>query len=290
MDCMIRLQNSVVGHRDMITINDEVMSASLAAKAVKALVDEAQLTPKPGLVDSRGNGSHSDMSIELMLASARALEDTFREIARVSYLHPVNQTLRERIAVIGREGEKVMLRATEGVNTHKGAIWALGLLTSAQAAFPNERDPYQIMKIAGRIASYQDRFLPAQETNGQKVRKKYTIIGAEAEARLGFPHIRNNALPTLLRARASEKTEDEARIEALLALMASVDDTCILHRGRLSDLITIQQISTAFLAADGFRTQSGRKLFYQLSEFCSNRQLSPGGSADLLAATLFLID
>ncbi|TKH46628.1 triphosphoribosyl-dephospho-CoA synthase MdcB [Paenibacillus terrae] len=274
----------------MLTMKHSAFAASLAAKAVKALTEEALLTPKPGLVDARDNGSHTDMSIDLMFTSARALEDTFREIAIVSYLHPVDQSLREQIALIGREGEKVMLRATNGVNTHKGAIWALGLLTSARAAFPRERDPHQIMSIAGTIASFHDRYRPMQRTNGQSVKKRYAVMGAEEEARLGFPHIRDNALPTLLHARACGKTEEEARIEALLALMASVDDTCILHRGHWSDLITIKRMSGAFLAADGFSTQSGRKLFYRLSEHCKFRRLSPGGSADLLAATLFLID
>ncbi len=287
---MIRLLNSGAGLKAMLATKHTALAVSLAAKAVKALMEEALLTPKPGLVDARDNGSHSDMSIDLMLESARSLENTFREIANVSYQHPVNQTLREKIAQIGRDGEKVMLRATNGVNTHKGGIWALGLLVSARAALPEEQDPLQIMSIAGRIASFHDRYRPVQQTNGQSVKKRYAVMGAEEEARLGFPHIRDNALPTLLHARACGKTEEEARIEALLALMASVDDTCILHRGHWSDLITIKRMSGAFLAADGFRTQSGRKLFYRLSEHCKFRRLSPGGSADLLAATLFLID
>ncbi|AET60945.1 triphosphoribosyl-dephospho-CoA synthase MdcB [Paenibacillus terrae HPL-003] len=274
----------------MLATKHTALAVALAAKAVKALMEEALLTPKPGLVDARDNGSHSDMSIDLMLGSARSLENTFREIANVSYQHPVNQALREKIAQIGRDGEKVMLRTTNGVNTYKGAIWALGLLVSARAVLSGERDPLQIMSVAGKIASFNDRYRPVQQTNGQSVKKRYAVMGAEEEARLGFPHIRDNALPTLLNARACGRTEEEARIKALLALMASVDDTCILHRGQWSDLMTIKQMSGAFLAADGFSTQSGRKLFYRLSEYCKFRRLSPGGSADLLAATLFLID
>ncbi|MBE0343502.1 triphosphoribosyl-dephospho-CoA synthase MdcB, partial [Paenibacillus sp. 28ISP30-2] len=91
----------------MLATKHTALAVSLAAKAVKALMEEALLTPKPGLVDARDNGSHSDMSIDLMLESARSLENTFREIANVSYQHPVNQTLREKIAQIGRDGEKV---------------------------------------------------------------------------------------------------------------------------------------------------------------------------------------
>lgn len=288
MACISRRLNSGPGLKPMAAAASTTFGAELAAGAVQALVEEALLTPKPGLVDARDSGSHADMSIGLMLTSARALEGTFQRIADISYLHPVNQSLREAIAAIGREGEQQMLAATGGVNTHKGAIWALGLLTSARAACPEERDPYRILSIAGQIASFEDRYTPLMSTNGQAVKRKYKVTGAAEEAQLGFPHIREAALPALLRARASGKTEDEARVEALLALMSTVEDTCILHRGSWSDLTAIQGMSASFLHAGGFSSQTGRKIFYRLSEYCTARHLSPGGSADLLAAILFL--
>lgn len=176
-----------------------------------------------------------------------------------------------------------------GVNTHKGAIWAIGLLTSARAVFPEENDPYKLMEVAGEIASFQDRYEPALKTHGQEVKKKYRIISAKDEAQHGFPMIQNAGLPALLSARKAGKSEQEARIESLLALMASVDDTCILHRGKWSDLIEIKRLAKEFLLWDGFGTSIGRKTFDRLTEYCESRKLSPGGSADLLAATLFLI-
>jgi triphosphoribosyl-dephospho-CoA synthase len=282
------LPNSGAGLK-MLTLNEATNGKGLASKAVKSLIDEALLTPKPGLVNAGNSGSHSDMSIELMLQSAQALETTFREIANVSYLHPVNQELREKIAFIGRQGEKEMLLATGGVNTHKGAIWAIGLLTSARAVFPEENDPYKIMETAGEIASFKDRYEPALKTNGQEVKKKYRIISAKEEAQQGFPTIQTAGLPALLRARKAGKSEQEARIESLLALMASVDDTCILHRGKWSDLLEIKRLAKEFLLWDGFETIIGRKTFDRLTKYCESRRLSPGGSADLLAATLFLI-
>ncbi|ULT59770.1 triphosphoribosyl-dephospho-CoA synthase [Neobacillus drentensis] len=273
----------------MLSLNQVAMGKELASKAVKALIDEALLTPKPGLVDTSNSGSHSDMSIDLMLQSAQSLETTFRDIANVSYLHPVNQELRERIAFIGRLGEKEMLLATGGVNTHKGAIWAIGLLTSASAVFPEEKNPYKIMETAGEIASFKDRYEPLLKTHGQAVKKKYRIMNAKEEAQQGFPTIRDAGLPALLRARKAGKSEQEARIESLLALMASVDDTCILHRGSWSDLVEIKRMAKEFLLWDGFETIKGRKTFNCLTEYCESRRLSPGGSADLLAAILFLI-
>lgn len=194
MACISRRLNSRPGLKPMVAAAGTTFGAELAAGAVQALVEEALLTPKPGLVDARDSGSHADMSIGLMLTSARALEGTFRRIADISYLHPVNQFLREAIAVIGREGEQQMLAATGGVNTHKGAIWALGLLTSARAACPEERDPYRILSIAGQIASFEDRYTPLLSTNGQAVKRKYKVTGAAEEAQLGFPPYKGSCL------------------------------------------------------------------------------------------------
>jgi len=273
----------------MLAVKPAAIGEELAAKAVKALIDEATLTPKPGLVDADNSGSHADMSLDLMLKSAQALEGTFREIAFVSYLHPVNQDLREQIAAIGRQGELEMLAATKGVNTHKGAIWALGLLVSAKATNPEEKNPRKILETAGRIASYKDRFQPVSQTHGQAVKKKYSVMGALEEAQFGFPHIRNASLPALMKARTDGKSEQEAHIEALIALMATVDDTCILHRGEWEDLEKIKSMAGAFLQSHGFATTKGREIFQRLSEYCKSKRLSPGGSADLLAATLFLV-
>ncbi len=103
----------------------------LAQLAVEALVAEATLTPKPGLVDRRGPGAHADVELSTMLASAAALRTIFADMARASAGRAPSQELREDLARIGREGERRMFAATGGANTHRGAIWALGLLTAA---------------------------------------------------------------------------------------------------------------------------------------------------------------
>lgn len=100
-------------------------SKYLADKAVEALMEEALLTPKPGLVDRRDTGSHSDMNLDLMLKSAASLQETFYKIGEAAWSEKPTQKLREKIARIGRKGEYDMLKETKGVNTHKGAIWLL---------------------------------------------------------------------------------------------------------------------------------------------------------------------
>jgi len=105
----------------------------LADAAVRALVEEADLTPKPGLVDMRGSGAHTDMNLEMLHRSAYSLLATFTAIASRAFGAKENISLRESLSELGRDGERTMLRITGGVNTHRGAIWTLGLLCAGAA-------------------------------------------------------------------------------------------------------------------------------------------------------------
>lgn len=98
----------------------------LAALATRCLLMEAKLTPKPGLVDRRGSGAHHDLTLALMERSAHSLTPMFREMALQSWRRPADIALRQTAGRLGRDGEAVMMRETGGVNTHRGAIWALG--------------------------------------------------------------------------------------------------------------------------------------------------------------------
>ncbi|WP_255319459.1 triphosphoribosyl-dephospho-CoA synthase, partial [Pseudomonas aeruginosa] len=109
----------------------------LADLAVDALIDEAELSPKPALVDRRGNGAHADLHLGLMQASALSLWPCFKEMADAAQRHGrIDARLRGVLGQLGRDGEAAMLRTTEGVNTHRGAIWALGLLVAAELQHP----------------------------------------------------------------------------------------------------------------------------------------------------------
>lgn len=289
MDYMNLLQNSEVGKRRSVKMERlQAYSENLAVMAVQALIEEAELTPKPGLVDRESSGSHQDMSIKLMIKSAKSLEPSFRKIAKVSYKRAPSQELREEIAVIGRQGEIDMFQATGGINTHKGAIWALGLLISSAAMNPEETSSDRIALSAGKLALFPDRNRPQQMTNGTKVKEKYGVNGALGEAQSGFPHIRNIALPVLYASRKRDIAEDLCRLNVLIALMASLNDTCILHRGGPQALSLTKELSAEIMVSGGVSTQTGWKVLRELDQSLYKFNASPGGSADLLAATLFL--
>jgi len=260
----------------------------LATRAVQALIEEAELTPKPGLVDRRGSGAHADLSLDLMLRSARSLFPCFRAIAETSLGRTPNQQLREQLAAIGRDGERAMFEATCGSNSHKGAIWALGLLVSGCVLGPDHAEPHAIATRAGGLARHADSHAPQAAANGSRVRQKYGVHGAAGEAQAGFPHVVGIGLPALWRARSLGVPESGARLDALLAIMAELDDTCLLHRGGLKALHTGKHGARQVLKAGGAATPRGMHLLLRLDSDLLRLNASPGGSADLLAATLFL--
>jgi triphosphoribosyl-dephospho-CoA synthase len=261
-------------------------SLRLATLAMQALIDEAELTPKPALVDRLGTGAHTDLSLELMKRSARNLRESFELMANVSYRHTPNQNLREELGRVGRLAENSMLSVTGGVNTHRGAIWSLGLLVSAAAMGTGSLN--KIMNLAGQLARIPDRQAPKANSNGSRAIRRYQVCGAQGEARSGFPHVRNSGLPVLDRSRQQGFGEAIARLNALLAIMVSLNDTCLLHRGGLAALTTAQVGATAVLAAGGAGAARGWKRLQRLGNDLMTLNASPGGSADLLAATLFL--
>ena len=266
----------------------EAQASLLAMTARDCLIDEARLSPKPGLVDSRGNGAHLDLTLALMERSAESLLPTFLALARQSWLRPADIALRETVGRLGRDGERQMMAATGGVNTHRGAIWALGLLVSAAAMRGGHATADSLTQTAATLASLPDRAAPKLFSKGLKASHRYRVPGAREEAQQAFPHVMKLALPQLLRSRAAGASETEARLDALMAIMTSLSDTCVLSRAGMAGLETMQRGARAVLLAGGCRTADGQAALAQLDNRMLALNASPGGAADLLAATLFV--
>ena len=272
---------------------DTTAARRLARLARQALIAEAELTPKPGLVDRRGSGAHADLSLEIMRRSAVAIEPYFVQMALASRGGQPSQSIRERLALIGRQAERAMLDATGGSNSHKGAIWALGLLVSALAMHDDDTSDGDVTAstvaaTAKAVASFEDRAIPRLVSHGDMVAKRYGVVGARGEALLGFPHVLDVGLPALRRKRRSGVSEQVARLDTLLSIMASLDDTCLLYRGGVVALAAAKKGAAAVAAVGGAGTRLGREELCRLDRRLMDLQVSPGGSADLLAATLLL--
>jgi triphosphoribosyl-dephospho-CoA synthase len=271
----------------------------LADLAVEVLAAEAMLTPKPALVDGRGSGVHLDLDLSAMLKSASSLHGTFQSMAAAAAGREPNQTLREQLARIGRSGERCMFAATGGSNAHRGAIWVLGLLVAARAIQGDESargvtgpraeaGTRETAALAARIAAFPDRYAPAQDSHGVRACRRYGVRGARGEAVAGFPHVIEVGLPAMWAARANGADETCARLDALMAIMATLDDTCLLHRGGISALQAAQRGARETLMAGGSSSAAGRRALLRLDAELVKRNASPGGCADLLAACIFL--
>ena len=265
------------------------LAGRLGGHVVAALIEEVTLAPKPGLVDIRSRGAHHDLDWNLMCASALALQPTFAELARAGIETRPMLELRERIGAIGRDGEARMLDATHGVNTHRGAIWALGLLVTAAARELADLTPHGVASRAGSIARLHDRHAPALTGHkGELACLDYNVGGARGQAQAGFPHVVDVALPELSRSRLRGDSETAARLNALLAVMASLDDTCVLARGGRKALAETQDGARRVLEHGGAAALAGRRHLKALDRRLVELHVSPGGAADLLAAALFL--
>lgn len=268
--------------------------ALLARFARDALIEEARLTPKPALVDARGNGAHRDLDLATMLRSALTLEPTFAALARAARGARPGVALRTELARIGRAGEATMLRMTNGSNTHRGAIWIVGLLVAgASIAEGTPRldslaTAARICETGAQIARFDDLRATPTDSHGERVRLRYQAGGARREAQDGFPHVLHVGLPALHAARAHGHDESIARIDALLAIIASLDDTCVLHRAGLAGRDAAQQGARRVRLLGGIATRAGRAAFDVFERTLLALNASPGGAADLLAATLFI--
>lgn len=242
----------------------------LAEAAVQALIDEVNLTPKPGLVDQRNNGAHRDMDLPMFHHSAKALSPYFRDAVALGL------TLDDCMPALQRAGlqaEETMLAATGGVNTHRGSIYAFGLVLAALGGVLARGGDVFARAAALAAAGIP----PSGPTHGIQVKARCGAQGARGEALAGFPHGRM--------AWAALHDYKGDPFPALLTLLSRVEDTNLLYRGGLAGLTFVQKEACAILAGPPSKYVPRLK---DLDNACIARNLSPGGCADLLALGLLL--
>ena len=262
---------------------------SIGRVAFGALIDELLTWPKPGLVSHIDSGSHDDMDCSTFHASAVALRPFFVRLASAG----AEATTMDDLRIIGLEAEQAMLIATGGINTHRGAIFALGLLCAATAALKCQSAQ---TPTASRIAAYVGSRWGSSivrgpiplHSHGSAVLRRFGAGGARAQAAAGFPHVVQIGLPALRRARAMSHDEEAARVEAFFALLASVEDTNLLHRGGVEGLEYARAAAQHFLETGGISREGWEARALEIHLNFVSRHLSPGGCADLLAATILL--
>ncbi|WP_062364562.1 triphosphoribosyl-dephospho-CoA synthase MdcB [Variovorax paradoxus] len=264
--------------------------AAIGRTATLALYDELSLSPKPGLVTLIDCGSHDDMDAHTFMRSLFSLRRYFVRIAEAG-------AAGADFAVLERHGiaaEARMLAATGGVNTHRGAIFMLGLLCAAAGAALRAHgdawDPAALRDALRRhwgdalaIRSQRAPVLP-----GGIAARRHGLRSASEEAALAFPVLFETALPALRRALAGGLAPREARLDTLFHLIAVLDDSNLAHRGGLAGLRGAQRAARGFLDRGGIARREGLQEAQAIADDFVRRRLSPGGAADTLAAACWL--
>lgn len=287
----------------------EVFSSYIGTQMTQALISEVNTTLKPGLVDRYHNGSHKDMNRELFLKSADSLFPYFCQSARLGLeagclgtpLPEVFSSLR----VLGLEAEQTMYQATNGVNTHKGAVFSGGILcctlgyTVSKKTIPSlsflDDTTDELSEIIKemlvhllddlKLLSKKDS---ASLTHGEKLYLKYQVTGIRGEAQKGFPSLVQLGLPLYKKLLQAGFSRNDAGCILLLHYIAYTQDSNLITR---SDYQTAQTISTqlaSFLENSSYEKQL--EVLPVIDKEFVKANLSPGGSADLLALTYFLYE
>lgn len=278
--------------RDGVT---RARAQKIGAMAAKALLYEVGITPKPGLVDRHNSGAHQDMDIFTFFSSTAALQSYFTQCADIG-MRTCQESPKEtfrmiRLAGILAEGE--MFRSTGGVNTHKGAIFSLGIACAAAGRLGGESpiSPDSLLSECAAIAAgiVRSDFRSITQANahtaGERFYVNYGITGIRGQAQDGFPAVLDFGLPVLQEGLSMGLDMEQAAGAALLSILANTDDTNLIAR---SDRETQQAVKDRLARLLKTTPYPSAEVMEQLdSEFIS-ANLSPGGSADLLALTLLV--
>jgi len=268
-----------------------------AELAWRAMLMEVNLSPKPGLVDRYNSGAHQDMAREDFYRSAQAIRGWLPRFIEMGALYAAlpSCAVLNVLRPVGMSCEADMYRATAGVNTHKGSIFSLGLLCAAIGRSLALQQPVTAERLCAMAAAFcrglTERELMQhnlQRTAGQRLYQQLGLTGARGEAEAGYPLVIKLALPHY-RKRLAQGTDPElALLDTLLLLMAHNGDTNVASRGGAAGLTWLQSYSQKLLQNGGVRTPADLARLQLFDQRCIARNLSPGGSADLLIVTWFL--
>ncbi|MGE4352573.1 MAG: citrate lyase holo-[acyl-carrier protein] synthase [Oscillospiraceae bacterium] len=271
----------------------------IARLAEAALIQEAYTTPKPGLVDLRNNGAHTDMTMDLMVKSAKTLAPWFGRF----YLLGIRQCAAEYTDIMqalraeGILAEKEMLCATDGVNTHKGAVFSMGLLCCAAGilygrglAFSMEYLQNICRELAADLLHEFDAItVKNARTHGEVLYAQFGLTGIRGEAAAGFPSAFQIGLPRLRQLLSKGLDYDKAGALTLLSILSNFCDTNVVYRSGPGRLYELQrEIRVMLTASPPLEDTDYFPILIRLDERMIAENISPGGSADMLALVYFL--
>lgn len=271
----------------------ESISDELASLAVESMVYEVSSSPSFGLVSPLTQGSHTDMNFFTFLDSSFALKDGLKKMAEIAFSSLPLDVIFLHIRDIGKHTEKKMFKATKGINTHKGMIFLLGIVITAVSHTIYKRESFDKIKfyIQGMTKNILKDFNYISKNNnslshGEKLFLKYGFLGIRGEVKEGLKIVFDGSFQIFKTLYEKDKCINKASLHTLIFLMSKVMDSTIVYRHNLETLETVQKEMTAIFnkGIENYPIE----FFYELEKKYINKNISPGGSADLLAVTIFL--
>lgn len=276
--------------------NAIVIHDRIGACCVSALLSEVSASPKPGLVDRFSCGAHTDMDFITFTDSIAAISPYFSKFAEIgSSLKYIDKYSLGKIRPLGIKCEQEMFKATKGVNTHKGAIFTMGII-AASAGFCcrtlKSLSSDNVCNAAGMIGegAKKDFYVPdGAMTKGRQLYAAYGIKGIRGETASGFSSVRKYALPVMKELFAKGiYCKNDIYLQVLLNLMTQVVDTNVAARCGIEAIEYLKSSAGNALALGGALTDQGRKELFRMDREYIKRNISPGGCADLLSAAITL--
>lgn len=286
--------------------NNDNLSFKLAEYAQRSILYEAVLTPKPGLVDAVDKGSHRDMDIFTFIDSSSNLFRGFYLYAKAGLsCEGSEKELFSSIRKIGIEVEKEMFKATKKINTHKGINFSMGIVLAAAGYYLRDKDFDEdvtlapsdtagILKIVrimteGLVKSdFENIGKKEKLTHGERLYVEKGFSGIRGEAEMGFPTVEHTSLPRLRELKHEKISREQKLLDVLFHLMSVSDDSNIVNRGGLEALEYVKSISRGALEERIIHEEGFREKILEMNNLFIEKNISPGGSADLLSITIFL--
>ncbi len=268
---------------------------------LKSMLYEVAVAPKPGLVDRFNSGAHRDMDIFTFIDSSLSLNTYFYECVKLGYEFDGNDYTKvlNDLRPIGINAEEKMFKATNGVNTHKGLIFSLGIISAAAGVIYRKTnniyiDSLEISNLVKEITKGLTAELLSLEnknnlTYGEKLYKRYGVKGIRGEVESGFSTVLKYSLSELkYLIEDNEYHINDILVQVLLNLMANTEDSNILGRHDMETLNYVKKTSQNALNLGGYLTDAGQNYVKEMDKDFIENNISPGGSADLLAITIML--
>jgi len=267
--------------------------------ATRSILLEASCHPKPGLVTPYSKGSHKDMDYHLFLRSTAVLSQGFRSISEIGYnFEGELNMLLNPIRKCGVGIERRMFEVTNGVNTQKGLVFLFCMmLGGAGNILRNGRPSFKDIPMAasGITSGIVERELetlkdkdPNNLTKGERIYLDHGMTGIRGEVEKGLPSVMEVGLPNFESAIEGTSDLNLAALQALIGLMSVVEDTNIVSRAGISTYNEVVGMSRDLLEEGGVMSENISRRVAEMERYFIKKNISPGGSADLLSATMFL--